>query len=196
MNEMTKKAAGEITAKNVGRIAERIVANELEFHGYRVLDLNRQGVASNADLLAVKDGRTWQIQVKGSTNTEKDKWWVGYGHCKQEHIDEPKRHFFNPHSGPSSFYKAEIVVLVAVVKPSEYRCFVLPVEVAEEAVQINLAGYHRTKKKDGNPHKPYLIYSDLTAGAREHLSEKKAWKKTERDLLFRYEDLWEFAPKP
>jgi hypothetical protein len=41
-----------IDKRNVGRIAERIVANELEARGFRVTDLNRQGLAANADLLA------------------------------------------------------------------------------------------------------------------------------------------------
>ena len=40
---------------NVGRIAERIVANELEFRGFRVSDLNREGTSANADLLAARD---------------------------------------------------------------------------------------------------------------------------------------------
>ena len=39
---------------NVGRIAERIVSNELEFRGFRVSDLNKEGTSANADLLAVQ----------------------------------------------------------------------------------------------------------------------------------------------
>ena len=50
---------------NVGRIAERIVSNELEARGFRVSDLNSDGTATNADLLAVSPNRTLQIQVKG-----------------------------------------------------------------------------------------------------------------------------------
>lgn len=56
-----------IGKSNVGGIAERIVANELEYRGFRVSDLNKEGVSANADLLAVKGGKGWQIQVKGAS---------------------------------------------------------------------------------------------------------------------------------
>jgi hypothetical protein len=57
-----------INRRNVGRIAERIVANELEFRGFRVGDLNKEGISANADLIAVKDGEPRQTQVKGASN--------------------------------------------------------------------------------------------------------------------------------
>ena len=41
-----------IARLNVGQIAERIVSNELEARGFRVSDLNRDGLSANADLLA------------------------------------------------------------------------------------------------------------------------------------------------
>jgi len=47
-----------IRSHNVGRIAERIVANELEAYGFRVSDLNKDGMAANADLVAISRGRT------------------------------------------------------------------------------------------------------------------------------------------
>lgn len=120
-----------INQKNVGKIAERIVANELEFRGFRVSDLNKEGTAANADLLAARDGgRTIQIQVKGASQT--DKWfWINYGNCTEEMIADRKLPMFNRHS---SFYKADIVVLVAVRSPKEYSCVVLPVAVAEQSV--------------------------------------------------------------
>ena len=52
-----------INQTNVGRIAERIVSNELEYRGFRVSDLNKEGTSANADLLAAKDGKATQIQV-------------------------------------------------------------------------------------------------------------------------------------
>ena len=71
---------------NVGRIAERIVANELENRGYRVSDLNRDGTSANADLIAARESIIKQIQVKGATNTTKERWWFQYGHCTDEII--------------------------------------------------------------------------------------------------------------
>jgi hypothetical protein len=110
MDDQNEISPGSINRMNVGRIAERIVSNELEFHGFRVSDLNKEGLAANADLLAVKDGKPWQIQVKGAVNTKSKRWCVGYGFCLQEHIENEHMPVFNRH--PGGFYKADIVVLV------------------------------------------------------------------------------------
>src|ERR1700733_7497215 len=107
----------EINRHNVGRIAERIVSNELESRGFRVSDLNKEGTSANADLLATRDGKTWQIQVKGAT--EENGWWFGYGYCTEAIIagkGKEEGRMFNRCS-PDSFYKAEIVVLVSVKLP-------------------------------------------------------------------------------
>jgi hypothetical protein len=74
-----------INRHNVGRIAERIVSNELESRGFQVSDLNKEGTSANADLLAAKDGKTWQIQVKGATEGGSS-WCVNYGFCQQEAV--------------------------------------------------------------------------------------------------------------
>src|SRR3984957_3986891 len=96
-----------ITKNNVGRIAERIVSNELEYRGFRVSDLNSDGTAANADLLAVKSGKTWQIQVKGATQGPQDKrWWIQYGHGNPE-IMRRTQPVFNRRT---SFYTADIVI--------------------------------------------------------------------------------------
>lgn len=147
----------EIHKKNVGRIAERIVANELEARGFIVNDLNRDGLSANADLLVSCGGKTLQIQVKGSTKTGK-LWGVHYGYCTQEIIDNPALTVFNRHD---SFYRADVVILVAIQSLTEYRCIVLPVEQAEEAAQINIQRYYRMPKKDGEPHKPGKIYLQI-----------------------------------
>jgi hypothetical protein len=132
VNEL--KDSSVISRDNVGSIAERIVSNELEYRGYRVSNLNKEGLSANADLLAVKNGMTWQIQVKGSTFSDCD-FWFGYGQANEAMIEgtEPA---FNKRS--TKFYKAEVVVLVSVKSPSQYQCLVLPVDVAEQAAQINL----------------------------------------------------------
>jgi hypothetical protein len=110
---------------NIGRIAERIVANELEFRGFKVTDLNKDGLSPNVDLLAALDGRLLQVQVKGASqkmSSRWEDWWVGYGYCNQEIIDN-KQPMFNRVIG--TFYKAEVVALVAVRTPSEYCCVIL-----------------------------------------------------------------------
>ena len=116
---------------NVGKIAERIVANELEYRGFLVSDLNRDRTSANADLIAVGHNKVWQVQVKGATNTpanvDGNRWWVGYGYSSQEQIDSKIPHF----NTKSSAYKADCVVFVAVNSPSNYKCIVMPIACAE-----------------------------------------------------------------
>ena len=76
-----------INSKNVGRIAERIVANEMEARDFRVSDLNKEGTAANADLVAIRDGRALQIQVKGTSQGPNDHCKVGYGYFSAQMID-------------------------------------------------------------------------------------------------------------
>lgn len=92
----------KIGPQNVGRIAERIVANELEARGFRVSDLNKEGTAANADLLAVSTHQTCQIQVKGAANGPNERWWVGWGYFTYEIVDGSRR-IFNRSKG-NSFY--------------------------------------------------------------------------------------------
>ena len=173
--------------RTIGKIAERIAMNELEAHGYRATDLNKDGVSANADLLAARDGRVWQIQVKGSVNKPTDRWWVGYGHCTPE-IIRRERAVFN---SKDSFYKAEFVVFVAAKSPSDYRCFVLPVAKAELAAQLNLDAYYRKpRKRDGGERRPGKVWVHVEASKNERIDE--SLKKRERTLLQKYENAWDF----
>jgi hypothetical protein len=61
--DQTIDAESGINQHNVGRIAERIVSNELEFRGFRVSDLNKEGTSANADLLAARIGKTTTLSV-------------------------------------------------------------------------------------------------------------------------------------
>jgi hypothetical protein len=177
---------------NVGRIAERIVANELEYRGFRVSDLNKEGLSANADLLAVKGGRPWQIQVKGAsydTNYVDRGWWFGYGYCSDEIIADRGQRMFNRATG---FYKAEIVVLVCVRAPKDYHCLVLPVETAEEAAQMNLDYAYRPKKRDGSTRKPSKVWVALRYVPNTKDTAKKALMKAEQDFIEPFIDKWEF----
>jgi Holliday junction resolvase-like predicted endonuclease len=173
-----------INKHNVGRIAERIVANELEYRGFRVSDLNKEGTSTNADLVAARDGRIWQIQVKGATN-DQGAWWFQYGHCNED-IMAAKEPMFNRHSG---FYTADIVVLVAVRSPREYCCLVMPVKEAERAADINLNREFRTLKANGAAHKPHKVWIPLGETPRETTSKKPSYEK-ERQILNHHKDNW------
>jgi len=152
-----------------------------------VSDLNKEGTSANADLLAVKNGRPWQVQVKGSTDD--DGSWFGYGYCTEEIINGPDRRMFNRASA-KRFYKAEIVVLVSVKNPKEYSCLVLPVAIAEEAAQINIDRDFRTTRKDGKPKKPGKVSMSFYMPPRLSDGDRKTSLVKEQDLLKPYIDNW------
>lgn len=176
-----------INKRNVGRIAERIVSNELEYRGFRVSDLNKEGTAANADLLAARNGRTWQVQVKGAT--EDRGWWFGYGFCSDSIIkrEEP---MFNKHT-KDSFYKAGIVVLLSVKSPVEYSSLVLPVEVAEKAAQMNLDRDYRIPRKDELPKKPGKVWIAPDFPLKTKNPEKQKLWEEERQLIAPYRNNWD-----
>jgi len=177
---------GSMNDVNVARIAERIVANELEYRGFRVSDLNKEGTAANADLIAVKDGRPWQIQVKGASNTKEDAWWVGYGYCNPTRLKEK---WFNSRS---SFYVADVVVLVAVKSPTDYRCVIMPVDKAEEAVQINLDREYRSPRLDGKERTGTgYAYGNLDSYIPKTSDERRALFVKEQEILNKYDGNWE-----
>lgn len=171
---------------NVGRIAERIVANELEAQGFRVSDLNRHGISANADLIAAGHKKVWQIQVKGATNQGK-RWWVQYGYCTPEIIKRTCA-MFNRREG---FYTADIVVLVAVRSPQEYECVVLSAKEAERAAQLSLDRSYRKRTRDGTARKPGKVWTILEPSPRDRIattrSKAEDWKmlKHERKILRR-----------
>ncbi len=187
--------APTINKTNVGRIAERIVANELESRGFRVSDLNSDGLSANADLLAsgaVTDHAvTRQIQVKGATNSPNEKrWWVQYGYCTDEIIRDSANPMFNRRN---SFYRADFVVLVAVRSVKDYRCFVLPVTEAENAAKINVDREYRTLKKGGEKKKPNKVWISLEPAPREDRRAEQAKQQlsAERAILKDHENAWE-----
>jgi hypothetical protein len=174
-----------INRHNVGRISERIVSNELESRGFRVSDLNKEGTSANADLLAAKNGKTWQIQVKGATEGGSS-WWVNYGFGYQEVIDREQ----NMYNSVESFYKAQVVILVSVKSASDYRCVVMPVAEAEKAAQLNLDHSFRTPKKDGSKKKPGKMWTYLEYNAKVRDEARLPILKAERDIITKYLDNW------
>ena len=179
-----------IYRQNVGRIAERIVANELEYRGFRVSDLNKEGTSANADLLAAKDGKTWQVQVKGST--EEDGWWFGYGYYDDAIISKAEPMFNR--CLIAGFYKAQVVVLVCVKSPKEYDALILPVDIAEKAVQINIdRGFRTPRMKDGGPKKPGLVWISLDWIPKSKDDMRTSSCEAEIKMLTPYRSRWDFC---
>jgi hypothetical protein len=136
--------------------------------------------------LQPRNGATWQIQVKGAT--AQGEYWFGYGHCTDAIIAGDEK-LFNRKS--SSFYEAEIVVLVCVKSPKEYECLVLPVEIAEKAVQINLDSYFRVSKRNGDSHKPGKVWVSLDWIRKSKDASRKALYDAEQELLKPYRNNWD-----
>ncbi len=171
---------------NIGKIAERIVMNELESRGYRATDLNKDGLSANSDILAAKGGKTWQIQVKGSTNKITDRWWVQYGYCNEKIINKESSVF----NSKDSFYFADYVALVAIKSPSDYRIFIMPSRIAERAAQLNLDRYYRRPRvRDGGVRQPGKIWVAVERSKLERQNDPSLDK--ERSILQKSEDQWE-----
>ena len=175
-----------INSKNVGRIAERIVSNELESRGFRVSDLNKEGTSANADLLAAKDGKTWQIQVKGASSGSAT-WWVNYGYAQHEHLDGSKKMY----NSVESFYQAQVVILVSVLTASQYKCVVLPVDEAEKAAQLNIKHAFSGLKADGSKKKPGKVWVYLEYDAKVRDQSRLPIMKDEREIITKYIDNWD-----
>jgi hypothetical protein len=170
---------------STGRIGERIVANELEQRGYRVINLNKDGQAVNADLLVAKaGGKSWQIQVKTHKLKAEDPWAVTYGYTSPEHISGQCNKIFNQYA--DGFFQAEIVVLVALKSPKEYRCIVMPLETAEKAFQLQL-WYWTTPTKKGTVKKPARAWAFLDDAAGREANPQLV---QEREILRQHEDKW------
>jgi hypothetical protein len=167
-----------INRHNVGRIAERIVSNELESRGFRVSDLNKKGTSANADLLAAKDGKTWQIQVKGASEGGSS-WWVNYGFGYQEVIDRQTTMY----NSVESFYRAQVVILVSVKSARDYRCVIMPVEEAEKAAQTNLDHSFRNPKRDGSKKKPGKVWTYLEYDPKVRDQSRLPILKAEREII-------------
>lgn len=180
----------EINSRNVGRIAERIAMNELEARGFHIIDLAYMSKTSaNVDFIASKEGRSFNIQVKGATNvfrSKSDRWWVQYGYCDEAAVSR-QRNIFNSKSDFA--LKADVIALIAIKSPSEYRAIILPVEKAEEAAQMNMDGYYRKAKLSGDVRKPGKIWSNLEAAANPRKVDPS--KDQERALLKHFEGAWE-----
>lgn len=134
------------------------------------------------------------MQVKGAANKPEERWWVQYGYNNEEIIGG-KAPMFNRRS---SFYRANVVVLVAVRSLKQYQCVVFPIKAAEAAAQLNMDhGYRTAKIADGGKKKPGKVWvhideyikgwkGDVTAARlkRELLAKEKR-------LIKKYLDGWD-----
>lgn len=177
----------QIDKKNVSRIAERIAMNELEARGFHIIDLAYMSkTTANVDFIASKGANSFRVQVKGTTNKPQARWAVQYGFCDENTVQ--KRHsFFN--SKTAFTLQADVVVLLAVKSPSNYRAVVMPVKEAEQAAQMNMDGYYRQPKPGGGKRKPHKVWTDLEPTPNPR--KQNLFKEKEQAFLRPYADAWE-----
>ncbi len=109
--------------------------------------------------------------------------------CTEGIIGDHKSPMFN-RSSTSSFYRADVVVLVCVRSPNEYKSLILPVKIAERASQMNLDREYRTKKKDGTSKRPYSVWVSLNDAPKRWDPRRVELLKEEQKFLKPYEDNW------
>ncbi len=98
----------------------------------------------------------------------------------------------------SSFYVADIVILVAVRSTTEYECILMPTTEAEKAAQINLdRGYRTPRLKDGQKKKPGKVWVHLDPAPREDQRSSTARNQLEeeRTILAKYKNSWDVLIK-
>ena len=183
----------EVVKGNVGRIAERIVMNELESRGYHIIDLAYTSKTfANVDFIASKGGRSFNVQVKGTSLKTTSRRAVQYGYCTQEIVDGQDPMF---NGKTEAALRAEVVVLVGVYSPSNYHAVVLPVAMAEKAAQINLDQYYRAAKRDGGVRKANKVYVELEGSPSPRILVHPE-KMRERAILLAHLDAWDLAAAP
>ncbi|HEX6959961.1 MAG TPA: hypothetical protein VF194_18405 [Ferrovibrio sp.] len=131
-------ATRKVDTQSTGAHGEVIVLHELLWRGWLPANVNfvvRN--ARNVDVVALKGDKRVTLSVKTSGKKSNGNFQLG----KLE---------FNAHSGA----KAEYVVFVIIGQKSakEYRCFVVPIQVAEREVKRAHAHWINQPRRDGKPH--------------------------------------------
>lgn len=179
-----------IDQKNVGRIAERIAMNELEARGFHIIDLAYTSrTFANVDFIASKGGRSFNVQVKGSSVPMGKRRAIHYGYCVGAQVDGSMPVF---NGKTDAALRADSIILMGVRSATDYWASVLPVERAEEAAQLNLNQYFRLPKADGSPRKEGKMYVEIDASpnARKLVHPEKS---KERELLIAHLGAWELV---
>jgi hypothetical protein len=131
----------EISKKNNSRskaIGERIIANELTYRDWLVVNANSgEQNAPNLDLIAIKDNKRITIQVKSCDGG--NLFLLGWGFNKD-------KKYFNTRVGP----KADFIATVIIETPSKYKYLILPVKKAEEIAREYGKFYSDKPKKNGD----------------------------------------------
>jgi hypothetical protein len=134
-----------VDAQTVGAMGETIVLYELMFHGWLPANVNTLvRNARNIDVIAIKEHAQVALSIKTSGFKSNSNFQLGG-------ISESK--VFNRHSFGA---QAQFVCFVILSPKSahDYCCYVVPVKVAEEAIQNADRHWRSHPKRDGGERKP------------------------------------------
>jgi len=135
--------------QRIGKIGERVVADELLSRCWLVKNLNQEQTNfPNCDLEIQKSGIKKLVQVKVC----REFGWISAGGVNPKVCAGGP--IFNRIEGAP---KADFILCLTPVRkimsgsiPEKWRFFVLPVSVAENAFRININAYFNGTKKDGS----------------------------------------------
>ena len=136
---MSKGKSASLKPAAKAAIGERIVANELTYRGFLVVNTNSgEQNSHNIDIIALKDGQRCTIQVKASSSSShKGQYFMG--------MYRKTGDYFNRKPGP----RADIIISVYFFSPSDYLCLILPVTDAERVCRQHGEQWMKTPKRDG-----------------------------------------------
>ena len=130
------KKPGTLWTQKLGAAGEAAVISQLSKLGWDVEDLNAVGNAPNADLLACRRNKSVFIQVK----TYNDYRWISGGGVNPAICGGAP--LFNKVEGT---HKADFVICLTPAEPgdkkvitSNWRYFVMPIDIAERNFRINI----------------------------------------------------------
>ena len=178
----------EPIGKMVGRLGELLVEQQLIERGWHPVRLDTAQMASNADLLAIKENCRVSLQVKTTNVKSKHSHSqsLSFGYATGYLRDG--KPIFN--SKPSPLV-ADVVVGVGYDSPSKF--VVMPVAFAEKLCQKHCDYWFEVPKKSSEIRSPsFPIYLPFTKEGSTHAQH---YEEIKRNLLA-FEDRWEILSEP
>ena len=173
----------------VGRLGELLVKQKLIEQGWHPVRLDTaQMMATNADLLAIKEKQRVSLQVK-TTNAKSGHSFshsLSFGYATR--YLRNRESIFN--SKPSPLWAD---VIVGVHYDSSPRFVVLPVALAEKLCRCHCDYFYSVPKRDSTKRSPsFPIYLRLFGTATAHSGQHEKIKNN----LLAFENRWGLLSKP
>lgn len=173
----------------VGRLGELLVEQKLLEQGWHPVRLDTaQMMATNADLLAIKEKQRVSLQVKttNAISRHSHSHSLNFGYATP--YLRSRKSIFNSKPGPLS-----ADVIVGVHYDSSPRFVVLPVALAEKLCRCHCDYFYSVPKRDATKRSPqFPIYLRLHGRAIAHSGHHEKIK----NILLAFENRWDLLFKP